>query len=197
MVSDSERSSVDSPFADTSSTAMACPAHSSSSSGAVALPPAPVSVVQQINIRSHVPIVLSLKESNYGQWRCCFDSVLGKFGLAPHVFSPPPLDEHDAELILNDHSVVNWLHTTVHTEVFKLIYKPKASAFSVSNAIEGLFRDNEMHRAVLVEAELHSLQQGDRASTTTVASSNTTPTSSAISATPSPSQARCSIFCVG
>ena len=133
MVSDSERSSLDSPFAYTSSTAMASPAHSSSSdsSGAIALPPAPVSVVQQINIRSHVPIVLSLKESNYGQWRCCFDSVLGKFGLAPHVFSPPPLDDRDAEWILNDHSVVNWLHTTVNKDIFNLIYKPKASAFTV------------------------------------------------------------------
>jgi len=139
---------------------MASPRHSSSSSddaGDVAIPPAPAAVVQQINIRSHIPITLRIKESNYSQWRCCFDSVLGKFGLAPHVFSPPPLDEHDAEWILNDHSVVNWLQTTVHTEVFNLIYQPRASAFTVWNSIEGLFRDNEMHRAVLVEAELRSL----------------------------------------
>ncbi|XP_039815175.1 uncharacterized protein LOC120678083 [Panicum virgatum] len=118
---------------------MASPRHSSSSSddaGDVALPPAPAAVVQQINIRSHIPITLGLKESNYSQWRCYFDSVLGKFGLAPHVFSPPPLDEHDAEWILNDHSVVNWLQTTVHTEVFNLIYQPRASAFTGDLSID-------------------------------------------------------------
>ena len=100
MVSAYERSSLEIPFVPTSSSAaMASPRHSSSSSddaGDVALPPAPAAVIQQINIRSHVPITLSLKESNYSQWRCCFDSVLGKFGLAPHVFSSPPLDERDA-----------------------------------------------------------------------------------------------------
>jgi hypothetical protein len=68
---------------------------------------------------------------NYGQWRCSFNSVLGKFGLAMHVFSLPPLDNRDTKWILNDHSVVNWLHTTVNKEIFNLIYKPKASAVTV------------------------------------------------------------------
>jgi hypothetical protein len=36
-------------------------------------------------MRNHVPILLNLKEPNYSQWHCLFDSVLGKFGLGPHV----------------------------------------------------------------------------------------------------------------
>jgi hypothetical protein len=55
-------------------------------------PPAPVasSVIQVVNIRNHVPITLDLEDGNYSQWRCFFDSVLGKFGLTrPHSRSHP------------------------------------------------------------------------------------------------------------
>jgi hypothetical protein len=38
-------------------------------------------VVQTVNIHNHVPIVLDLSDSNYSQWCCFLDSVLGKFGL--------------------------------------------------------------------------------------------------------------------
>jgi hypothetical protein len=86
---------------------------------------------------------------------------LGKFGLGPHVFSPPPFNERDAEWKMNDHAVVNWLYTTIAKSVFDNVYKPEASAFSVWSAIEGLFRDNEMERAVYLEAELRTIQQGE------------------------------------
>jgi hypothetical protein len=134
---------------------------SSDGSPNIVVPPAPATVIQQLNIRNHVPIVLDLKEPNYSQWRCFFDSVLGKFGLGPHVFSPPPLTERDAEWLQNDHAVVNWLYTTIAKSVFDNVYKPDSSAFTVWCAIEGLFRDNEMERAVYLEAELRTLQQGE------------------------------------
>jgi hypothetical protein len=53
--------------------------------------------VQVVNIRSHVPILLDMAEPNYNQWRCFFDSILGKFGPEDHVLSPPPLGAPDAE----------------------------------------------------------------------------------------------------
>jgi hypothetical protein len=31
-------------------------------------------VIQQLNIRNHVPILLDLKEPNYSQWRCWWKS---------------------------------------------------------------------------------------------------------------------------
>ena len=43
--------------------------------------PAAASVIQTVNIRNHIPVVLDYATANYSQWRCCFDSVLGKFGL--------------------------------------------------------------------------------------------------------------------
>jgi hypothetical protein len=121
----------------------------------------PLTVVQTVNIRNHVPILLDLLDSNYSQWRCLFDSVLGKFGLVSHVRAPPPIIERDAEWRQVDCCLTNWIYTTINKGVFDLVYKPNASAFLVWTDIEGLFRDNEMQRAVLLEAEFHSVVQGD------------------------------------
>ncbi|CAN6247289.1 unnamed protein product [Urochloa humidicola] len=142
---------------------MASPDHSSSSDDdmTVVLPPAPAAVVQTVNIRSHVPVTLDIAEPNYTQWRCLFDSVLGKFGLTVHVSSPTLMEQRDAEWVMVDHSVVNWIYTTISKTVFDMVYKPRTTAFSVWAEIEGVFRDNELHRAVYDEAEFRSLRQGD------------------------------------
>jgi hypothetical protein len=118
-------------------------------------------VIQQLNIRNHVPIVLDIKEPNYSQWRCFSNSVLGKFGIGSHVFSPPPLDQRDAEWKMKDHALVNWLHTTIAKSVFDNVYKPDSLAYTVWCTIENFFRDNEMEREVYLEAELRTLQQGN------------------------------------
>jgi hypothetical protein len=62
---------------------------------------------------------------------------------------------------MNDHSIANWLHTTVSKSVFNTIYEPRTSAFTIWNDIEGLFRDNELQRMVYLEANFHTLQQGE------------------------------------
>lgn len=45
---------------------------------------APTSTLQTVNIKSHVTVTLDLANPNYPEWRCFFDSVIGKFGLRPH-----------------------------------------------------------------------------------------------------------------
>jgi hypothetical protein len=141
------------------------PAHSSSSESDLsdyldAPQPASLAVIQTVNIRNHVPLILDLSDSNYSQWRCLLDSVLGKFGLASHVRAPPLINDRDAEWRQIDCCLVNWLYTTVNKPVFDLVYQPDADAFTVWSAIESLFRDNEMQRAVLLEAEFRSVVQG-------------------------------------
>ncbi|CAN6339457.1 unnamed protein product [Urochloa humidicola] len=146
---------------------MASPDHyaSSDDDATVVLPPAPAAVVQTVNIRSHVPVTLDMDESNYTQWRCFFDSVLGKFGLTAHVASPTPTEQRDAEWVMVDRSMVNWIYTTISKAVFDMVYKPHTTAFSAWAEIEGVFRDNELHRAVHDEAEFRSLRQGDMSMT--------------------------------
>lgn len=163
MVSVTHGSSLVNPFA-TASAAMASSAASSASSDSdddLDLPqPASAAVVQTVNVLSHVP-VLVLGDSNYSQWRCFFDSVLGKFGLEDHVKSLPPMAQRNAEWCQIDHSVVNWLYTTVTNPVFDIIHWPRTSAFTLWNDIEAQFRDNELQRAVYLEAEFRNIQQGD------------------------------------
>ena len=84
-------------------------ASSSSSStadgGAAAAPPPPLSAsaLQMVNIRSHVPIVLDVAEPNHADWRCFFDSVIGKFSLASHVAVRPTCRQrHDSEWMMID-----------------------------------------------------------------------------------------------
>jgi hypothetical protein len=94
------------------------PGHSSSSESGATNPffdapqPASLSVLQPVNIRNHVPIQLDLLESNYSQWRCLFNYVLGKFGLTGHVRSPPPIIDRDTEWQQVDCCLTNWLYTT-------------------------------------------------------------------------------------
>ena len=123
--------------------------------------PAAASVIQTVNIRNHIPVVLDYATANYSQWRCCFDSVLGKFGLEDHVRSPTPIAQRNAEWRQIDSCLVNWIYTTIATNVFDLVHKPHITAFSLWTDVEGHFRDNELERAVLLEAEFRSVQQGD------------------------------------
>jgi hypothetical protein len=118
-------------------------------------------VVQTVNIWNHVPILVDITDSNYNQWRCFFDAVLGKFGLDAHVTVPPPMAARDAEWRQVDCCIVNGLYTTVTKGVFDIIHKPRASAFTIWTDIEGLFRDNELQRAVYLEAEFRGFIQGD------------------------------------
>ncbi|CAN6381015.1 unnamed protein product [Urochloa humidicola] len=51
-----------------------------------------------------------------------------------------------------DHSVVNWIYTTISRTIFDMVYnKLRTIAFSVRADIEGVFRDHE----------LWSLKQGE------------------------------------
>ncbi|XP_034580738.1 uncharacterized protein [Setaria viridis] len=123
--------------------------------------PAPAAVLQTVNVRSHVPILLDFDAANYSQWHCFFDSVLGKFGLDDHVRSPTPLAQRTAEWRQIDSCLVNWIYTTIAKNVFDLVHKPRITTFSLWSDVEGHFRDNELERAVLLEAEFRSVQQGD------------------------------------
>jgi hypothetical protein len=50
-------------------------------------------VLQTVNIKSHVPIVLELTEPNHSKWRTFFDAFIGKFGLGNHLASPPTSEQ--------------------------------------------------------------------------------------------------------
>lgn len=104
--------------------------------------------------------MLDMAESNYTQWRCFLNCALSKFGLEDHVLNPLLPAQQNADWVQNDHSIVNWIYTTIIKPVFDIVYRLRASAFRIWTDIESIFRDNELQRAVYIEAEFRSLVQG-------------------------------------
>jgi len=72
-----------------------------------------------------------------------------------------PDDERDGEWRMVDSCVVNWILATVSKGIFDIVCRDRHDAFTLWHAVEGLFQDNEMQRAVYLEAELRSTVQGD------------------------------------
>jgi hypothetical protein len=135
--------------------------HSDSSDDGFSIAPASASQIQGISIHHHVPIILDMDEGNFGQWRHFFESTLSKFGLEGHIHTTTPSDERDREWRMVDSCVVNWILATVSKGVFDVVRRDHHDAFTLWHAVEGLFQDNELQRAVFLETELCSLQQGD------------------------------------
>ncbi|XP_062227363.1 uncharacterized protein LOC133925451 [Phragmites australis] len=95
------------------------------------LPP-DVSIIQIVNICTHVLVTLDLTEFNYTQWHIIFESVFRKFGLA-----------------------------TISHEILNIILQPKLMALKIWTRIEGLFLDNQLNRTVYLEAAYQNLYQGE------------------------------------
>ncbi|XP_066310801.1 uncharacterized protein [Miscanthus floridulus] len=122
------------------------------------VPTPPVAVLQTVNIKSHVPVVLELANPNYDEWRCFFDAFLGKFNLVSHISSPPTPEQcHDPDWIVVDQCIVSWLYISIAKDVRNIVRAPKAMAYRIWQAIREQFRDNELHRAVYLEAEFRNL----------------------------------------
>ncbi|XP_071674793.1 uncharacterized protein [Lolium perenne] len=128
-----------------------------------AAPPAsfPASVIQTVAIRSHVPVTLDLAAGNYAQWRRFLLTVIGKFGLSDHIDPDAARRVDDPEWVMIDHAVVHWLYITVSPELLDVVMQPEDTAVTVWAAIASIFRDNQLSRAVYIDAEYHATVQGD------------------------------------
>jgi hypothetical protein len=90
------------------------------------------------------------------------DAFLGKFSLTDHVTEPPTASQrrdHDWQVV--DQCILSWLYISITKDVRDIVHTPKATAYTIWNAIHDQFHDNELHRAVNLEAEYRNLVQGD------------------------------------
>ncbi|XBH66405.1 hypothetical protein VPH35_094916 [Triticum aestivum] len=117
-------------------------------------------VLQTIHIRRHVPITLDLLAGNYAQWRRHFEAI-GMFGLRDHVDAEAVPRFDDPDWAMADHAVVHWLNTTVAPDLLDAVMADDDTALTVWTAIDGIFRDTQLARAVYVDAEYHAVVQGD------------------------------------
>jgi hypothetical protein len=63
---------------DTDSSSTASSINGESYTAAPVITPPSTVVLQTMNIKSHVPVVLELTEPNYTEWRTFFDAFIGK-----------------------------------------------------------------------------------------------------------------------
>jgi len=56
-----------------------------------------------------------------------------------------------------DQYIFSWLYNTVSKDVHAIVHVPNAMVYTIWHAIHDQFRDNELHRAVYLEAEFRSL----------------------------------------
>ena len=101
---------------------MASPSGSSSSNpfaGPADPAPPAASTLVLLNIRNHVPVVLSSDDGNFRQWRNFFELTFQKFSLVNHidgtVDAAAMID--DPEWLQVDSCIVSWLYSTVSKEI--------------------------------------------------------------------------------
>nr|XP_020181751.1 uncharacterized protein LOC109767407 [Aegilops tauschii subsp. strangulata] len=123
--------------------------------------PFPSAILQTVDIRRHVPVVLDLLAGNYSQWRRHFDTVLGMFGLRTHVDAAAVPRPRDPEWQMAGHTVVHWLYTTISPELLEAVMQSEDTALTVWRAVDDIFRNNQLARAVYIDAEYHAVVQGD------------------------------------
>jgi hypothetical protein len=112
-----------------------------------------------LNIRNHVPVILSTDDGNFRQWRSFFELTIKKFGLINHIDGTVDAAAmfNDPEWLQVDSCITSWLYNTVSKEIWNDVNRPNATAHSTWTAITGQFLDNSLQRAVYAQQEFHSL----------------------------------------
>jgi hypothetical protein len=141
------------------------PNHADASAAAAAAPPPPQTIVVHpytaVNVKTHIPVTLEMKNPNFTKWASFFQSLCGKFSLRPHIDDPAP-PANDPSWDIAECTVRGWILNTVDDSVLDLaLTDENQSARELWVAIEGLFCSNRAPRAVFLLEEFHSLKQGD------------------------------------
>ena len=109
--------------------------------------------VNVASVKTHVPVVLDLKTSNFSKWRMLISVLLGKYELTGHVSADTPPAARTAEWTRQDFVVRSWLYGSISEEILDIIMGEGQTAFEAYALIRNLFLNNQMTRAVHLEAE--------------------------------------------
>jgi hypothetical protein len=77
------------------------------------------------------------------------------------LLSPTAANRRNPDWVMVDQCILSWLYNTVSKDVRAIVRVPKATSYTIWHVIHDQFHDNELHRAVYLEAEFRSLVQGD------------------------------------
>jgi len=115
-----------------------------------------------VNVKSHIPVTLTMKSTAYSRWASYFKSLCGKFGLRSHIDGTMPPRPQDPAWDQADCCVRSWFFGSVDDSVLDLaMTDDNQTARDLWLAIEGLFRANRQSRAIFLSHDFHSMTQGD------------------------------------
>jgi hypothetical protein len=117
--------------------------------------------VNVASVKTHVPVVLDLKASNFSKWRMLIGVLLGRYELTDHVAIDTPAAGRTTEWLRQDYVVRSWLYDSISEEILDIIMGKNQSAFKAYTLIRNLFLDNQMTHAIYLEAEFRAIVQGD------------------------------------
>jgi len=127
-----------------------------------ALAPSFFATYAAVNVKEHVPIVLSLKRPNFNKWMAFFTALCAMYGLLGHIDGTLPAHPADSTWSQPDACIHGWMYSSVDYPILDLaIDDADHDARALYVSIEALFQANKEPRTVVLGREFHSMFQGD------------------------------------
>lgn len=128
----------------------------------MAAAPNPDRVYGVSNIKSHIPVILDLEESNYDAWRELFHTHCLSFDVLGLIDgSSLPANDADVAWKKRDGIVKLWLYRTLSPKLFQGSFVTGSTSRQIWLRIENQFRNNKDARALRLDNELRTKDIGD------------------------------------
>ncbi|KAG7648706.1 GAG-pre-integrase domain [Arabidopsis thaliana x Arabidopsis arenosa] len=114
------------------------------------------------NIKSHIPVILDIEESNYDAWRELFLTHCLSFDVLGHIDGTlQPANAADVNWQKRDGIVKLWLYGTLTPKQFQGSFVFGSTSREIWLRIENQFRNNKDARALRLDNELRTKEIGD------------------------------------
>jgi len=144
-----------------SSTSSSTSSATSGDAMADALAP-PFFAAYAVNVKQHVPIVLSLERPNFNKWRAFFTALCAKYGLLGHTDGTLPARPANPTWSQPNACICGWMYGSVDDPILDLaIDDADHDAHALYVSIEALFQANKEPHTVVLSQEFHTMFQGD------------------------------------
>ncbi|CAJ2655295.1 unnamed protein product [Trifolium pratense] len=119
------------------------------------------------NIKNHIPIVLEIEKDQYGTWAELFRIHARSTRVLHHIVPstgktpPAPTDVEHEQWTTLDAVVLQWIYSTISTDLLTTILEPNSTAMEAWNRLKDIFEDNKNARAVTLEQEFSNTRMED------------------------------------
>ena len=115
-----------------------------------------------VNVKQHVPIVLSLQRPSFNKWKVFFTALYANYGLLSHIEVTLPARPADPTWSQPNACIRGWMYCFVDDPILDLAMDDADhDARLLYVSIEALFEANKEPHAVVLGQEFHSMFQGD------------------------------------